>query len=310
MKKIIYLAVALLAFNLPPVFGQSLTPEQQVIQLEANRLTNTPPYGGRPPRQLTSPSLPPAGTQDFQQRLHNIINNADPNGGQASALTKFSLDFPGGPPVLLVKAIEKALGKPLNVIIPTEAAQEDLPPLKMNDVVVPQLFAALEVASRKTVAYSTGFGGGYSQMTTEYGFKTADGPLTDASIWTFHAEKPSMPPLISTEKICAYYSLAPYLDRGFTVDDITTAIQTGWKMAGDSVTPELNYHKETKMLIAYGEPKKLDDISKVLNALPSVNAETWRKMSDQIRDLKQQVEQLKNKVSAPATPNATTLEIK
>jgi hypothetical protein len=52
------------------------------------------------------------------------------------------------------------------------------------------------------------------------------------------------------------------------VDDITTAIQIGWKMAGVTPSPELDYHKETKLLIAYGEPDQLQTIEDVLQALP------------------------------------------
>ncbi len=42
------------------------------------------------------------------------------------------------------------MGKPLNVIIPEEDANVGLPPLKMNDVDVNQLFVALGEASRKS----------------------------------------------------------------------------------------------------------------------------------------------------------------
>src|SRR5690348_16597387 len=54
-----------------------------------------------------------------------------------SALTKFNLDFRGGTPADLVKAIEKESGNPLNAIIPTEDVNIELPPLKMNNVVTP-----------------------------------------------------------------------------------------------------------------------------------------------------------------------------
>ena len=192
----------------------------------------------------------------------------------APALTKFNLDFSGGTPTQLVKAIEKAMGKPLNAIIPTEDADVQLPPLKMNDVDVAQLFKALEAASIKQVAvvsgtYYSGYGpqnSSYSTFVTSYGFKT-EGTVSDNSVWYFHADKPSLPPMVSTQKICRFYSLAPYLSCGFTVDDITTAIQTGWKMSGDASLPQLNYHKETKLLIAFGEPGKLDVIDTVLKAL-------------------------------------------
>ncbi len=178
--------------------------------------------------------------------------------------TQFSLDFPGGTPSQLTKAIEKAMGKHINVIINKEDENIELPPLKMDDVFLPQLFTALGVASQKTVAISNpGTPGSYRQYTTGYGFKSS-GSMTDTSVWYFYVDKPSLPPVVSTEKVSHFYSLASYLDRGFTVDDITTAVQTGWKMAGVTPTPELSYHKETKMLIAYGEPDRLQSIVNVL----------------------------------------------
>jgi hypothetical protein len=242
----------------------------------------------------------------FQERLQAIQQAASPQ-SEAPSLTKFNLDFTGGPPELLVKAIEKAMGKPLNVIIPTEAAQEDLPPLKMNDVVVPQLFTALQVASRKTVAVSTGaFGGSYTTQTISYGFNTADSPVTDASIWYFHADKPSLPPMVSTEKVCRFFSLEVPLNRGFTVDDVTTAIQTGWKMSGINPPPDLNYHKDTKLLIVFGEPGELNTVDSVLQTLPS--AKETRVQEDNlekvINQLKMDVAELKQKVAPPAASAA------
>ena len=269
MKKILCLAVGLFALNFAPVFGQ-------------------------PNPNGTPPSAP-----DFQQRLKEIVNSANAPHNQPPALTKFNLDFPGGTPKELAAAIERATGKPLNAIIPIEDADIQLPALKMNDVNAPQLFAALEAASRKTVAVQNGnFGGGYSQVTTGYGFHTSDSPVTDSSIWYFFAEKPSLPPVISTappQKICQFYNLDPYLNRGFKVDDITTAIATGWDMAGIKPHPELNYHQETKMLIAYGELKDLQTIQNVLQTLPATNAARNEidSMKSQIKDLQDQVGALK-----------------
>ena len=256
--------------------------------------------------QPTPPAAPlpaPRPPGDFQQRLQAIVQRANPEQNQPPALTKFNLDFPGGTPAQLVKAIEKAMGKPLNAIIPTEDAEVQLPPLKMNDVVTPQLFYALEAASRKVVAVSSGSSGfgSYQQVAIDYGFKTADSPVTDASIWYFHAEKPSLPPVVSTEKICRFYPLLEYLNRGFTVDDITTAIQTGWKMSGETSPPELNYHKETKLLIAFGEPGKLQTIRNVLDALPAESAIHTRSdlngLHNQIRDMQATIDQLQAKMN-------------
>jgi hypothetical protein len=228
MKISKYVALGLLVVSLTPVFGQ------------------------------------PAGTV--------VLSDALNQQSQPPALTKFNLDFPGGTPAELITAIEKAMGKPLNAIIPDEFANEQLPPLKMSNVDVPRLFQALKLASVKGVQYvtSTGFGGGgfgvgsaWSTYMSGYGFKTED-PKTDDSVWYFFEDKP---PQLSPEKTCRFYQLSPYLDRGLTVDDITTAIQTGWKMEGETSPPEISFHKETKLLIAVGEPGKLEVIDNVLKAL-------------------------------------------
>jgi len=270
MNKSILFAASLLALNLTPGFGQ--------------------PNG--------SATLP-------QQRLLSIINSANAPQDQLPALTKFNLDFPGGTPKELVAAIEKAMGKPINVIIPDEDAATKLPPLKLNEVTFSQLSDTLRVGSTKTeyILVRNGGGGGSSQgVETGYYFRTTDDRPTDNSVWFFRVtKKPEQPPQPPVEKVCQFYSLSPYLDRGFTVDDITTAIQTGWKMAGVTPTPVLNYHKETKMLIAFGEPYNLQTIQQVLQTLPATRTSRAEisDMQDQIRDLTGQVAQLKKQTSPP-----------
>jgi hypothetical protein len=178
----------------------------------------------------------------------------------------------------------------------------------MSNVVAPQLFAALEVASQQFVAAQNGFGGAYAQfavVSTDYGFKTTDNPVTDTSIWYFHADRPPV--------ICHFYQLQTYLNRGFTVDDITTAIQTGWKMAGITSPPELNYHKETNLLIAFGKPDDLDTIQNVLNTLPQVYLDRDQLgnlviAANKIFSLESQVHELANEVSALRTNSAALPE--
>ncbi len=108
--------------------------------------------------------------------------------------------------------------------------------------------------------------------------------------------------MVSTQKVSQFYPLAEYLDRGFSVDDITTAIQTGWKMAGETSPPELSYHKETKLLIAFGEPQKLDTIKQVLNVLPAQNAlqtrGNYQYLHGLIEDLEKQVAGLESQIAA------------
>ena len=195
---------------------------------------------------------------------------------ETAPLTKFDLDFPGGTPKELVAAIQKAMGRPLNAIIPDELAATKLPALKMNRVDVSQLFEALAAASRKSEAVISGGGrspygpSSYQIMNTSCGFRPgSEGKLSDDTIWCFYVEKPALPPVSSNAKVCRFYSLAPYLDRGLSVDDITTAIETGWKMLGETSPPVISFHKDTKLLIAVGEPSKLEPIDAVLKALES-----------------------------------------
>jgi hypothetical protein len=195
--------------------------------------------------------------------------NSPPPQAPEAALTRFDLDFPGGSPTELVAAIQKAMGRPLNAVIPAERADLKMPPLKLKGVNVAELFHALtEANDRQTFP---------GMPSTRFGFSTI-GTATDSSIWYFFFNGPPAP-----QKFSGVYLLAPYLDQGLTVDDITTAIQTAWKMLGYSTRPELSFHKETKLLIAVGEPSQLGIIDKVLHALqpptPAVPAKPERQKS-------------------------------
>jgi hypothetical protein len=194
--------------------------------------------------------------------------------GEKDGLTRFDLDFPGGRPGELVAAIQKAMGRPLNALVPEEFKEIKLPPLKMMHVNVAELFKALELSSMKTETMTTGsyYGGGnYSgyksvqAVQTGYGFKTQGTPSDDC-IWYFYVQRPALPEG-SSSKTCRFYSLAAYLERGLTVDDITTAIETGWKMLGETAPPKISFHADTKLLIAVGEANKLETIDAVLQAL-------------------------------------------
>jgi hypothetical protein len=187
------------------------------------------------------------------------VNGAPPSAPIDSPLTKFNLDFPGGSPSDLVAAIQKATGKPLNVILDSYIGDIQLPPLKMNMVDVEQLFSALLNA---TLHYEVTNGYPTQQAFT---FKT-NGKVSDDSVWygvlqrdVHYGQEP--------EKTCRFYLLTPYLEKGLAVDDITTAIQTGWKLLGKQPLPSISYHKETKLLIAVGEGKDLAYIDEALRAL-------------------------------------------
>jgi hypothetical protein len=203
----------------------------------------------------------------------------------AEVFSRFDLEFPGGTPADLVKAIQQSNGKPLNAIIPPEDGDVKLPPLKMKGVTVAELFDVLARASQKRVTYVTGtyFNGSgnaskqYQSGVSSYGFQCLGTPRED-SIWYFHSESPGYPELGPDEPatICRFYQLEPYLKK-YTVEDITTAIETGWKMLDPREQPKfgkpgtgmtkISFHKDTKLLIAVGEPGKLKMIDSVLEQL-------------------------------------------
>ena len=51
------------------------------------------------------------------------------------------------------------------------------------------------------------------------------------------------------------------------MDDITTAIQTAWKMTGAEDLPKLSYHKETNLLIVVGPTPEIPIVDSVLREL-------------------------------------------
>ena len=224
----------------------------------------------QPNPSAPSPS-PGMAPQPFRERLTATANPQPEN-----PLPRFNLDFPGGDPGNLVQAIQRASGHPLNAIIPNEYASLHIPPLKMNSVTVPELFAALQRASVKQVTQVTGtyFAGvnqstsQYQTVQTSYGFETIGNPRED-SIWYFFRSAPPTPADAPPAQDCRFFNLGPYLEY-YKVEDITTAIESGWDMLGagrDFERPQVSFHKDTKLLIAVGDPAKLRLIDSVLEQL-------------------------------------------
>jgi hypothetical protein len=176
----------------------------------------------------------------------------------------FDLDFPGGTPAELVTAIGKASGKTLNAIIAPEYATRRLPPIKASGITAASLFRTLANVERGPAIV----GDGAATWQNRASFITEDGAPDARSIWYFatSGEPPRQPARTN------FYSLAPYLRDGVTVDDITTAIRTAWEMRGDSPAPTIKFHQETQILIAVGHPEQLEAIDGVLGALSNTIA--------------------------------------
>jgi hypothetical protein len=261
------------AYALALLLASPLAGAQTPVPAQPDDPRPTGPEDTRPPVRSRPNAAQPV------RRAPAALEVPNPPPPPSAPLRKFDLNFPGGQPADLIRAIENAMQKPLNAIVPNDYADTQLPPLRLKDVTVPQLFSALQMASEKKVAYVTGhagFGGGprsasYSFVDTSFGFRTQGTP-SDDSIWYFFREDPPVlpseaaPAPLAPPKVCRFYQMAPFL-VGRTVEDITTAVETGWKMLGETDTPALSFHKETQLLIAVGDPSKLELIDQVLAQL-------------------------------------------
>jgi hypothetical protein len=99
-----------------------------IISLTALTLSSAHAQPSPPP----APTPPASAQAEFGTRLQKIIAQASGTPAPEPSLTKFDLDFPGGTPKELVAAIQKAMGRPLNAIIPEDLSGTKLPALKMS----------------------------------------------------------------------------------------------------------------------------------------------------------------------------------
>jgi len=207
--------------------------------------------------------------------------------------TRFDLNFKGGTPRQLIEAVNAKSGLKLNVIIPNEEANAQLPAIEVSSVTVPRLFHALTEASRKeTNVITGGFYGRpndgppirlaqptFVRQGISQGFRTSDNPATEYSIWYFYVERPLPPPTfdLNDNVTVQVYQLAQLL-KDYSIDDITTAVKTTWQMLESSITPELKYHSDTGLLIAKGTDAQLRIVTEVLVQLrigkPSTDGQT------------------------------------
>jgi hypothetical protein len=216
------------------------------------------------------------------------------DGAAAASLKHFDLDFPGGSPREFVAAISKAMGKPLNVVIPESNADVQIMPIKVSNVTVPELFRAVQTASARevpivTATASSGPGGGRGKSiqfkSGSLSFRANTEPVTDDTIWAFQALglpteefKAALQAAQEQNVVCQYFQLAPHLED-HTIEDITTAIQTGWKMLKVEPMPQLSFHKETKLLIAVGAKDQIEMIPQVLGQLQADNTAGLEKIA-------------------------------
>jgi hypothetical protein len=193
---------------------------------------------------------------------------------------RVNLDFKGGTPADLVAALSTAVGQQINVVIDQRDAKVQLPPVHVRNASLPSIFMAIASASTREVPVATSMHNGgttsYSYRTVQNQFLPGDGTTGIDSVWSFVSSEPEMEEAMKLSQVpqraLRHFQLSQYLTDNLTVEDITTAVKTGWEMLGMREMPDLKFHKETGILIAAGDPNLLEQIPQVLQQLPSKNA--------------------------------------
>ena len=149
----------------------------------------------------------------------------------------FDLTFHGGPPAKLVEAIEKASGQKLNVLLPPNLSASVIPRMELRSVSVTTVFSSLNRVL-----------------------------VPDESLQWFPVDNVWILQSGSDRRSSQVFYVGHLLSK-FKVEDITTAIQTTWKLAGKDSKTELKYHQDTQLLIALANKPQLETVVEVLREL-------------------------------------------
>jgi hypothetical protein len=196
-----------------------------------------------------------------------------PNGGGAnpapakrSEEARMEIEFKGGKPEALLAEME-AFGRKPNVIIHPEARNISIPPFSLRGVTPGQIFNALNMLE-------PGQGPVWQSVVNEDGeiwtlmppprMPQAIDPTTGMPIQPGQPAKPQR----SMSKQCRVYNLTPVLEE-YTVEDLTTAIKGAWELMNVTEEPAIKYHKDTKLLIVFGEQNELYIVDQVISELRS-----------------------------------------
>lgn len=183
---------------------------------------------------------------------------------------RFDFKFNGGTPRQFVDAVSAQSGLKVNVMIPTEDASQQLPAIDVYNVTIPQLFGAITQASQGVTNVWSYVQGQRERIGLQFfkGFRSADQPPSQDSIWYYFAKIPRDEPPPVEPVTVKVYELSSLLND-YTVDDITTAIKTTWQMldSDSQVKPEMKFHAQTGLLVVRGTNQQLSMISQVIQQL-------------------------------------------
>lgn len=222
----------------------------------------------------------------------------DPFSGRSEKApeTAFDLRFDGGTFDQLLQAMETAwvqqVGKrhTANVMIGERARTTELPPFELYSVTVDDVFNAVRDLLRANPVPGT----------------VVDMGQTRSGIWIVDRRYQT------SADATRVFQIAPFL-TDFNLEDLTTAIQTAWEMAGlEEEEGRLRFHKETGLLFARGTAEQIELIEQVLEQMRTrleslrqereALAENMRAYGTEIRESQEQRRRIIEESEDPRVP--------
>lgn len=193
---------------------------------------------------------------------HRASAEAEAPQAPSPAAPRFDLTFQGGAPSALVEQIAKQSGQAPNVIIGESARDITIPPFELFSVTVDEVFVAVSTlfdfaagGNQRPVIKMTSKGIYIVEVDQEPG---ARGRPT----------RPAAP--VEPETTTRIFHIGAYL-ADYELEDVTTAIETAWEMAGVEENGRLRYHEETELLFVRGDRLQVGLVEQVLSEIRRPN---------------------------------------
>lgn len=180
--------------------------------------------GAEPPAAAT----PPPPNSSFQTHVQVF--------GEAPPKPTFDLAFAGGNIDQLVKAIEKASGRPVNILVLADQRPVRIPRFNLKGVDEDTLFSALSALRLED---------GNVRLTRT------------GAAWVVQAAPDN--------RVCSTFYVGHLLKK-HKVEDVSTAIRTTWEM-GRERGGELKFHSETGLLFVLADKGQIAAVTSVLSEI-------------------------------------------
>lgn len=174
---------------------------------------------------------------------------------------RFYINFPGGSAQELIAALGEASGSPVNAFIPEAAQHFTMPAFEYHNVTTKEALVAIRYNAEMPVVTRTSSGNRNIQYySIGYSWRLVN------NIWVLDVSwrPPSVPEEQDFEVLP--FSISKLLEV-YTIDAITTTIDSAWKLNGASEQNEIMFHPETKILLVKCPEHDMKVMQEVLKTL-------------------------------------------